>query len=446
MPEFPTTPLVNHFEIEIGGTPSRDKPEYWSTEGSPGHKWMAISDFGPRRITETAEQVSESGFRHSNAKRVSEGTLMMSFKLTIGRVAFAGCDLLTNEAIAAFVPKDGEIVPDFLYHVLPGVALGAISDTAIKGATLNKAKLRKLPIPKPAPSVQRRIAKILTTVDNQIEKTEALIAKYQSIKQGLMHDLFTRGVDEHGHLRPSRDQAPQLYKESELGWIPKEWTLEQASRVCREIVVGIVIQPARHYVNEGVPALRSANVREDGVVWGDMVFISEASNRLLSKSSLKAGDLVSVRTGYPGTTAVIPPSLDGCNCVDLIISRPGPRIRAEYLSLWINSDFGKGQVLQGQGGLAQQHFNVGEMKELLVAVPTLKEQEVIEERLWSIRRRMRTEIAHLSKLRSLKLGLMQDLLTGKVPVKPEHSDQDNGITPNGATKAGVKSRGEGIHA
>ena len=60
-------------------------------------------------------------------------------------------------------------------------------------------------------------------MDNLIEKTEALIAKYQAIKQGMMHDLFTRGVDEHGHLRPTHDEAPELYKQSELGWIPKEW-------------------------------------------------------------------------------------------------------------------------------------------------------------------------------------------------------------------------------
>ena len=70
---------------------------------------------------------------------------------------------------------------------------------------------------------QRRIAEILSTVDEAIEQTEALIAKYQQIKAGLMHDLFTRGVTPDGHLRPTRTQAPHLYKESPLGWIPKEW-------------------------------------------------------------------------------------------------------------------------------------------------------------------------------------------------------------------------------
>ncbi len=77
----------------------------------------------------------------------------------------------------------------------------------------------------PQPPQQRRIAEILSTLDETIEQTEALIAKYQQIKAGLMHDLFTRGVTPDGKLRPTRAEAPQLYKESPLGWIPKEWEL-----------------------------------------------------------------------------------------------------------------------------------------------------------------------------------------------------------------------------
>ena len=96
----------------------------------------------------------------------------------------------------------------------------------IKGSAqpgLNLADVERFYVPHPDPPEQRKIARILTTLDNLIEKTEALIAKYQSIKQGMMHDLFTRGVDESGRLRPTHEQAPDLYKQSELGWIPKEW-------------------------------------------------------------------------------------------------------------------------------------------------------------------------------------------------------------------------------
>ncbi|AFY75448.1 hypothetical protein Syn7502_03621 (plasmid) [Synechococcus sp. PCC 7502] len=145
--------------------------------------------------------------------------------------------------------------------------------------------------------------------------------------------------------------------------------------------------------------------------------MSQKDNDSLSKSRLFAGDLVTVRTGYPGTTAVIPPELDGCNCVDIVISRPDTRqIRSSFLALWINSDFGKKQVLEGQGGLAQQHFNVGEVRKLLVKVPTVKEQLRIENFLFMQSNSLLKYQQHLRKLQRLKTGLMQDLLTGKVRV------------------------------
>ena len=70
---------------------------------------------------------------------------------------------------------------------------------------------------------QEKIARILQTIDQTIEKTEALIEKYQHIKAGLMHDLFTRGIGADGKLRPPHEQAPELYQQTPIGWIPKEW-------------------------------------------------------------------------------------------------------------------------------------------------------------------------------------------------------------------------------
>jgi type I restriction enzyme S subunit len=145
----------------------------------------------------------------------------------------------------------------------------------------------------------------LKTVDQAIENTNFLINKYQKIKAGMMYDLFTRGVDSNGRLRQTRAQQPYLYKKTSIGWIPKEWDVQQCSQLCSRITVGIVIQPTKYYVEEGVPAFRSANVREDGLDSYNLVYISPFSNALLSKSQIKTGDILSVRTGYPGTSAVV---------------------------------------------------------------------------------------------------------------------------------------------
>jgi type I restriction enzyme, S subunit len=92
---------------------------------------------------------------------------------------------------------------------------------------------------------QSKIADVLSTIDRTITHTEALIEKYQQIKAGLMHDLFTRGIGADGKLRPPRDQAPEMYRESSIGWIPKEWEVKCCSDLCTRICVGIVIQPTQ---------------------------------------------------------------------------------------------------------------------------------------------------------------------------------------------------------
>lgn len=403
-------------DVAIGGTPSRDISRYWATNDLDGQPWVAISDLQGRFVDDTRERITDAGIAHSNVKLVRSGTVLMSFKLSLGRVAFAGCDLYTNEAIAAFIAND-QVIPAYLYYALPEAVRVTATDVAIKGATLNKKSLRKLVIAHPNPAGQEGIAAILITIDTAIEQTEALIEKYQHIKAGLMHDLFTRGVLPNGQLRPPREQAPELYQETVIGWIPKEWRLSRCIDLCSRICVGIVIQPTQYYIEDGVPALRSANVREEGIDQTNYVYISEKSNQVLSKSQLRVGDIVSVRTGYPGTSAVVPDELRGANCIDILISTPNGQVSSDYLCFWINSSFGKEQVLRQQGGMAQQHFNVGEMRELLVAVPSPIEQFAICERLQKIAYRLTMESSKKKKMQLQKIGIMQDLLTGKVPVK-----------------------------
>jgi type I restriction enzyme S subunit len=267
----------------------------------------------------------------------------------------------------------------------------------------------------PPISKQRRIAEILDTVDEAIRETERVIAKLREVKQGLLHDLLTRGLDAQGHLRDPQAH-PEEFKDSPLGRIPREWEVQTCETVCQEITVGIVVKPSQYYVRLGVPALRSTNVQEGQIVLDEVVYISEDANQLQIKSQLRQGDVVTVRTGYPGTSAVVPGWLDGANCIDLVISRPSEKITPQYLTVWINSDFGKEQVFRRQGGLAQQHFNVGEMKELLIALPSLEEQHCITTVLDAHDARIRAEEGVLAKRRQVKQGLMDDLLTGKVRV------------------------------
>ena len=158
-----TVPLQQICDIQIGKTPSRSVPEYWGGE----LPWVTISDFAAGRIvTTTQERITRIGAAKSGSKRIPRGTLLLSFKLSLGKRALSGCDLFTNEAIAALHVLDHDVADrDYLYWALGSIDYDRLVDRAAKGKTLNKAKLKILKIPLPPLAEQKRIAGILDAAD-----------------------------------------------------------------------------------------------------------------------------------------------------------------------------------------------------------------------------------------------------------------------------------------
>ena len=328
-----------------------------------------------------------------------------------------GVPRVGSTGFAALRPNDARD-SSFVFHQLFSESVASqlrAMETGSNYPAVNERDVSRIRFFAPDVEERSRIAMVLDAVDAAIEKTAAVIAKLKQVRAGLIHDLLTCGLDDSGELRDPLAQ-PEQFKDSPVGRIPIGWDVCPCDRICREIVVGIVVTPAKYYVSSGIPVLRSANLREDGVALDDLVFISPASNLLHRKSIIRVGDVLTVRTGYPGTTCVVPESLDGANCVDIIISRPGSLIVPDFLALWVNSPFGKDQVLKTQGGLAQQHFNIREMRNLLAAVPSKPEQDAIVGRIVCFDHLRSSEEISRCKLEILKSGLTSDLLTGRIPV------------------------------
>ncbi len=195
--------------------------------------------------------------------------------------------------------------------------------------------------------------------------------------------------------------------------IPEGWREATAEELCSRISVGIVIKPTQYYVDkeQGVRAFRSANIGEGFVRNNDWIHISEDGHAKNKKSALKANDILIVRTGYPGTACLLPPEYEGSNCIDIIFARPDPeQVVPAYLCTYTNSEYGKKQVLDGSGGLAQQHFNVGAYKKLKLPLPPLFEQKRITETLHTWDRAIETVEALIANARVQKQALMQQLL------------------------------------
>lgn len=146
-----------------------------------------------------------------------------------------------------------------------------------------------------------------------------------------------------------------------------------------DLTVGFVGTMAKHYEEEGVPFLRSLNIKPFKIIDDDMKYVSTEFSNSISKSILHEGDVVIVRTGIPGTCCVVPAEYDGCNCSDIVIVHPNidlvnPHYLAAYINVW-----GQRQVQNNKVGAIQQHFNVRSAEEMLIFLPDINEQERIAE-------------------------------------------------------------------
>ena len=315
--------------------------------------------------------------------------------------------------------------PSYIYHVTMSQIFRLKAEMNMTGS----AGQRRVPsdffkefnVYIPSFKTQQKIAKILTTIDQLIEKTQALIDKHTVIKQGMMADLFTRGIDPTtGQLRPPVEQAPQLYKETELGWVPKEWDVGVLNDFLKNIEQGWSPDCDSKPAQSGHWGV----LKTTAVVWTGFNCCENKALPVKLKPRLeyevKVGDVLMTRAG-PGNRVGVVACIDSVQ-IKLMLSDKLYRIVSneklvnEYLAMLLSSAAVQRQLNATKTGLAESQSNISQdiVKKLLIIMPDKKEQEIVVERVKSITSKIKTEQAYLNKLNVQKKGLMQDLLTGKV--------------------------------
>lgn len=162
-----------------------------------------------------------------------------------------------------------------------------------------------------------------------------------------------------------------------------EWRSARLGDVAAAVTVGFVGSMAAEYRDSGIPFLRSLNVRPHRIEMTAVKYIDPAFHCRLKKSALRPGDVVTVRTGKPGQTAVVPDWLTDANCSDLVITRPGPELNGKWLSYYLNW-ITDSQVAERLVGAVQQHFNARAAASLVLALPPATEQAAIAEILGAL--------------------------------------------------------------
>jgi type I restriction enzyme, S subunit len=284
-------------------------------------------------------------------------------------------------------------------------------------------------VPHPPIPEQRRIAEILDTLDEAIRKTEQVIAKLQQMKQGLLHDLLTRGIDENGELRDA-ERHPEQFKDSPLGRIPRGWEVRELGASV-DILHGYAYDGAFFADRPlGPMLLTPGNFHREGGLYFTSTNTKWFAGKLPSGYILRGGDIVTVmtdlspRTLILGSTVVLDEGQELLHNqrIGKVVAKSSADWDSTFLALQMSSDRFRRKVIAEATGTTVRHTSPGKMKANLVARPPLSEQAVSVGSVVSYGARIHFEASGLNKLRSLKQGLMEDLLTGRVRVKPEEAE------------------------
>lgn len=193
MPDWRESTLGEVANIAIGRTPPTKDPRYWTDDLA--RPFCTIADMKGRAIDPCRQGITELAESEGKAKRVPRGALLMSFKLSIGRVGFAARDIFPNEAIAWLNPKSPDLSDRFLALALEGQDLTRGSGRAVKGSTLNGHSLRAIRVAFPPLNEQRRIITVIATVDSQIEALEREASRASDVRAALIKTVLANAAE-----------------------------------------------------------------------------------------------------------------------------------------------------------------------------------------------------------------------------------------------------------
>jgi len=266
------------------------------------------------------------------------------------------------------------------------------------GKMISYAQFSELLLPIPGHDEQQKIADCLSSLDEliaaQTQKVEALKAH----KKGLMQQLFPR----EGETVPARRFTE--FKAAEV------WRVLPLKALADKIMVGIASATTHAYRETGVPMLRNQNIKEGRIDDSNLLFIDPGYEAAHKGKRLMAGDVLTVRTGYPGISAVVPKHYEYAQCFTSLITRPKAKILDPvYLCTFINSDVGRKFIIGAEAGGAQKNVNAGALEMLPVCLPGLAEQRRISACLSSLDALITAETQKHEALKTHKRGLTQQL-------------------------------------
>jgi len=339
------------------------------------------------------------------------GEILLSWSASLGVYIWNRGKALLNQHIFKVIPVEN-VSKQFLFWVLHK-AVENLSQTT-HGSTMKhfkKGQLEKTLIWLPPLPEQQKIAEILSTADDEIQKVNEKIALTEQLKKGLMQKLLTRGI---GHTR---------FKMTEIGEIPKEWEIKKIKDISMYVTDGTHKTP--HYIEEaqsGVPFISTENIKPYSNEFDFSRYkryIDEISYKELSKRAKpEKGDLLISKCGTIGRTQLIRNDIKiGIFVGLLLVKIKNNTVSGQYFEDLLNSDKYRIIMASKSPGSTRKTLAIGMFKDIVIPLPPLPEQQKIAEILSTVDNKLELLRSKREKLNIMTNGLMNDLLTGKVRVK-----------------------------
>ncbi|PKN80552.1 MAG: hypothetical protein CVU48_01590 [Candidatus Cloacimonetes bacterium HGW-Cloacimonetes-1] len=417
MSEWKNLNIPEFASIVSGATPATNIKEYWDGD----IMWVTPNDLSSttsRFIHSSERKISSLGQRSASTTIIPARNVVMSSRAPIGYFALPTRDFTTNQGCKTFVFNDKHDPEYHYYNFLFHTELFKRYGSGSTFMEISKANIERLSFLIPVDRAeQHKIATILSTVDKVIEMTEAAIEKYKAIKAGMLQDLFTRGIDvKTGKLRPSYQEAPELYKETNLGWIPKEWEVR-------------LIKDFSKIVSGSTPTTNNEEYWNGDINWitpADMSkiqhqYFSDTDRRITTKGMMScSATLLPVNSIVMSSRAPIGyfaiglepfTTNQGCKSFNLT---EGQNAEYQYYNMLHNV----GLFLRLGSGSTFAEITKSQIEKIMLPIAIdHNEQKAISHVLIYMDKTIQKEEMTLVKNLSLKQGLMHDLLTGRIRIK-----------------------------
>ena len=379
-------------EIRIGKTPNRSQTLYWGGD----YPWLSISDMKGKILCTTKEKITQEAVQKEKMQIVSKGTVVMSFKLSIGKVGILAENMYTNEAIANFVVKNNKMLfNEYLYYALQGMNFDSLTDRAVMGKTLNKAKLNNLSIVYNEPFMQQQIVLRLDGVNKLIESRKQQLSELSKLVKSRFNEMFGDPV--------LNDMGWEVTKLGELtNKISSGNTPKGGSQV---------------YVDKGIMFFRSQNVWKNKILLDDIAYIDDKTNRNMKDTILEHGDLLITKTGRVNTEN------SSLGRTAQYLGQSGKaNINGHVYLVRINSDISKRFILEilisnayrdyirriCVGGIDKRQLNKNHIEDFPIILPPLSLQNEFADFVAKVDKSQLAIQKSLEELETLKKSLMQE--------------------------------------